>query len=157
MAARVRFCHCGRAATEFKGVRGFEVQASWYRTSTTISAVVPAGAAEVFEADAEDDGGAHAAMDLSADDDGVVPDDDAAATYVLGSATDDLIGRLYMTHPGMTVSLLDDYKYPMRCKLDCANSTCWRLYCNTHNDRAGQVKWAYTRARKVVIVHTCSS
>ena len=64
-------------------------------------------AAEALVADAEDDD-AHVAMDISADGDGVVPDDDAAATYVLGSATDDMIGRLYMKHPSMTVSLLED-------------------------------------------------
>ena len=118
MATRVCFCHCGRAATEFKGVRGFDTHKGKCKEVGTElppplaargAMQVPAGAAaEIFEADADDDGGAHAAMDLSADGDGVVPDDDATATYVLGSATDDMIGRLYMRHSGMTVSLLED-------------------------------------------------
>ena len=67
-----------------------------------------AGAAEeVLAFNAEDDGGAHA-MDVSADGDEAVSEDTTAATYVLGSATDDMIGRLYSKHSGMTVSLLED-------------------------------------------------
>ena len=115
MAARVEHCHCGRPSTEFKSVRGFQTHRGMCKeVGRELAPPIAAGgamqdqpeAAEALVADAEDDD-AHA-MDISADGDGVVPDDDAAATYVLGSATDDMIGRLYMKHPSMTVSLLED-------------------------------------------------
>ena len=63
----------------------------------------------------------HTAMDISADDDGVVPGDDAAAeTYVLGSAIDDMLGRLYMQHSGLTVSLLKDIMRIAKGTASCA-------------------------------------
>ena len=70
---------------------------------------------------AADDDDTHAAMDISADDDGVVPGDDAAAeTYVLGSAIDDMLGRLYMQHSGLTISLLKDIMRIAKGTASCA-------------------------------------
>ena len=70
----------------------------------------PPGAAAVppLEGEAADDDDTHATMDISPDGDGIVPEDAAAETYVLGSAIDDMLGRLYMKHSGLTVSLLKD-------------------------------------------------
>ena len=52
----------------------------------------------------------HVAMDLSADGDAaeLAPDDDAAATHVLGSVTDDMIANLFRRNPGLTVSVMQD-------------------------------------------------
>lgn len=117
MAGVVQHCRCGLSASAFKNFHGFLTHKGRCKEfGPAMQQVQQTGghAAAEVPAWADDDVG-EAAMGLSAEGDdlsaadgaAVAAEDDADATYVLGSRTDDLIGQLYRKHC-ISVSLLED-------------------------------------------------